>query len=80
MTTSHFPKSTIVGELREWREVHLRETSYYAGNLIRTQSTARHAKPHITGFRVDCIDRGDYYLVKVAGGNAYLLYKNREYK
>lgn len=35
---------------------------------------------HITGTMLNKLDRGTYYLIVTAGGTAYILYKNKEFK
>lgn len=76
-----FRKSTIRGELRNWREIHLTDTSYFAGNIYGDQmGQKRDGHSFVTGFLVLKIDRGDYFLVKTEGAYVYMLYKDREYK
>ena len=70
ITTTSNP--LIVGQLRDWREVFLNDTSYFRGIL--------HGKPHVTGFVVMRLDRGPFWIVKTVGGSAYLLYKKKEFK
>ena len=68
-------------ELRDWREVHLRETSYIAGRIYGdVQKIKRDGLSHVTGFVLNRVDRGDYWLIKTVGAYAYILWKDKEYK
>lgn len=79
MTTGRLPR--VRGELREWREVHLRECSYFAGQLYGDRlKLKRDGRNHVTGFVLTRIDRGQYLLVKTVGNSSYVLWKDREYK
>ena len=74
-------KSTIRGELRNWREVHGTDISYFTGELHGdNQRLKKDGEMHITGTVMTKLDRGDFWLVKTAGPSAYMLYKDKEYK
>lgn len=72
-------RSTIRGELRNWYEVSLRDTSYFVGYLYGDNTLEkRDGTRFTTGYIIAKLDRGDYFLVKTAGKHAYLLYKEHE--
>jgi hypothetical protein len=75
------PRSKVRGELRNWREVHLRETSYFTGQIYNdTEKRKRDGSNLVTGFILNRLDRGDYWLVQTVGQSVYMLFKHRAHK